>query len=1260
MGDARAGDGRYAATIPGQNQGAMVAFWIEAADGASPAATNRFPALAPAREGLIRIGEQQPGGDLGTYRLWMTQSTFSQWTSRNKLDNTPLPVTFVYNAGRVIYNAEALFAGSPHISPGYTTPSGRLSGYVVIFPPDEPLLGATEIVLDWPDRDSSKVQEHAVYWMAEQMGLPNLYRRFIRLHVNGVTEAQRGGIYEDAQQVNSDYLRSWYPDQDIGDLHKIEQWFEYEANGSRTQLVPPTLEKFTTTGGAFKLARYRWNWLKRAVRDSANDFSSLFDLAEAANLPASEEYTARLEVFADIEQWMRIFALEHIIGNFDSYGHQIGKNMYAYKPPGGRWEMHMWDIDWLMNASAGRVSPTSPLFESEDPVIARMYAHPPFRRAYYRAVQEAVHGPLESARINAYLDERQAALVANGVSAGSTLAGKSWLSQRRNYLVQQLASIDAPFQITSPSGSVSSNQNWLVLQGTAPVEVAEIAINGTAYDVTWTSINGWQMVAPLQPGGQTLQLQGLDRQGRPLPSAQAAIAVTNTALPEPPAERIVINEIFYRPARTNAEYVEIHNTSARTLYDLSGWRLRGLDLVLPPGAIILPGQYRVVARDAQAYSSAFGQAAALLGVYPGRLNPEGELLTLQLPGSPAGPGMVVDEVLYDDDWPWPVAAALWGASLQLIDPSQDNRRVANWAGIAPLPPPGPSGTNVVLVPWAQVWKYNQSGQDLGIAWRESSYNDAAWPSGAALLYVENSDLPGPKNTRLNLGAATYYFRTHFQYHTNTEDRALQLSLMVDDGAVVYLNGREIWRVGMPEGEVQAATWASRTTGEAALEGPWTVEESLLVAGGNLLAVEVHQANASSSDVVFGLSLESAPKAADPAFLAYTPGRRNSVRTNLAAFPPLVLNEIQAEHSGNPTDSHGDSDPWIELYNPSSHAVSLEGLGLFDGRNPTHTWAFPPETVLEAGGYLIVWLDGEPEETRPGEWHASFRIPLSGVVGLWQGAPASNRLLDYVSYPAAPGRSLAAWPDGQLGSWRESNHPSPGASNQAQPLPSQVRVNEWMASNTGSVADPADGDFEDWFELFNAGNEIIDLGGFRLTDTMTNLSKWIIPPGTRLEPGGFLIVWADEEGSQNGPASSGLHVNFKLNQGGEMIALIGPDGSVVDQVQFGPQSNDASQGRWPDGNAESILDLGVPTPGRPNQLTVPSNPLVIHASALSKDQLLLSWEAEPGRSYAIEYKDQLETPDWQFLGRAAAASREVEQAVPLDGRNQRFYRIRRME
>jgi len=153
-----------------------------------------------------------------------------------------------------------------------------------------------------------------------------------------------------------------------------------------------------------------------------------------------------------------------------------------------------------------------------------------------------------------------------------------------------------------------------------------------------------------------------------------------------------------------------------------------------------------------------------------------------------------------------------------------------------------------------------------------------------------------------------------------------------------------------------------------------------------------------------------------------------------------------------------------------------------------------------------------------------------------------------------------------------------------PATGQIVVNEWMAQNDSSVADPVDGNFDDWFELFNAGNAAVDLSGYTLSDDPVDPAKYALPTGTVLAAEDHLLIWADEELDQ-GP----LHAGFNLSALGDSIFLYAPDGSVVDSVTFGQQAPDLSEGRWKDGEPAPFYPLGAFTPDAPNVFAVPNTP-----------------------------------------------------------------------
>ncbi len=148
---------------------------------------------------------------------------------------------------------------------------------------------------------------------------------------------------------------------------------------------------------------------------------------------------------------------------------------------------------------------------------------------------------------------------------------------------------------------------------------------------------------------------------------------------------------------------------------------------------------------------------------------------------------------------------------------------------------------------------------------------------------------------------------------------------------------------------------------------------------------------------------------------------------------------------------------------------------------------------------------------------------------------------------------------------------------AQDVP--LVLNELMAFNETGVRDPQ-GEFEDWVELLNMSDSDFDAAGLFLTDDSTNPRKWSIPTGlpvlTIVPANGYLVIWLD-----NDVGDSGLHANFKLSAGGEMVALYAPDGTTrVDEIVFGTQVVDVSFGRYPNAGTH-WRQLAEPTSGAEN-------------------------------------------------------------------------------
>jgi hypothetical protein len=216
----------------------------------------------------------------------------------------------------------------------------------------------------------------------------------------------------------------------------------------------------------------------------------------------------------------------------------------------------------------------------------------------------------------------------------------------------------------------------------------------------------------------------------------------------------------------------------------------------------------------------------------------------------------------------------------------------------------------------------------------------------------------------------------------------------------------------------------------------------------------------------------------------------------------------------------------------------------------------------------------------------------------------------------------------------------------------------MAANTltTGIADPADGAYQDWFELYNPGDDPVNLEGWYLSDALTNQFQFAIPPGYLVPARGYLLAWADGEPEQNAASRADLHVGFRLRQEGESIVLSRPDGTLADFVAFGLQADAVSQIRYPDG-AATLFSTPYPTPRAPNRLNpAPPPPEFTSIQRTPEDVLVLTLLTVPGAAYQVDLKDDLNASEWTPLEPARVAAGASLTFLDLSPPNpQRFYR-----
>ena len=371
-----------------------------------------------------------------------------------------------------------------------------------------------------------------------------------------------------------------------------------------------------------------------------------------------------------------------------------------------------------------------------------------------------------------------------------------------------------------------------------------------------------------------------------------AQSVTNTlgaANAYPAVGPVVINELMYHPPAGGDEFIELRNIAetATALYDpahpTNTWRLDGaVEYVFPTGVTMQASDLVLVVatNDPAGFRTKYGVPAQvpIFGPYAGVLDNAGESLKLWRPDTPdieGVPWILVDRVKYNDNSPWPESADGDGPALERLAGTLYGNDPMNWsASAASNGTPGAANSGV-LVGKTAGWRYHDRGTDLGTPWRAAAYADSAWEDGNAPLgYPDtNPDI----DTEVDYGGdpgnkqITTYFRKKFVLADPSKVDSLTLRVRYDDGYVAYLDGQEVARGGMPGGAIAYSTLATTNggSGGAYAEVDLNGHIGKLVQGENVLAVEVHQISATSSDIFMDLefvhTVTQQPTVAMPTF-----------------------------------------------------------------------------------------------------------------------------------------------------------------------------------------------------------------------------------------------------------------------------------------------------------------------------------------------------------------------------------------------------------
>ncbi len=331
-----------------------------------------------------------------------------------------------------------------------------------------------------------------------------------------------------------------------------------------------------------------------------------------------------------------------------------------------------------------------------------------------------------------------------------------------------------------------------------------------------------------------------------------------------------------------------------------------------------------------------------------------------------------------------------------------------------------------IVKSGALWSYYDQGSLDNTDWTSASYSTSTWTNGYSPLGYGKDGL----KTTISYGndasnkRPTYYFRNNIILSDNpTASDAFKLEYTVDDGFIVYVNGTEAGRYNMTGSgyDTYSTTYAAGNPDT----GIMTLSASLFKKGTNVIAVEVHNNSASSSDIYWDATLYTT-MGVTGASNYYSTDQEIEMPTgqfSLIAdyepmddavskgFTPVRINEVSAANDIYVND-YGKKGDWVELYNTTSEPQDVEGMFLTDNLNKLQKCQLSKgestaTTVIPAHGFLVVWCDKRDNKSL---LHASFKLADDGgTVAL---SAADMSWTDSLTYPAHDGyHTVGRYTDG---------------------------------------------------------------------------------------------------------------------------------------------------------------------------------------------------------------------------------------------------------
>lgn len=1207
-GDGAAGDGVFGAVLPALPLGTIIEFYVAASDAAGH--TRTWPAAARQRDGTFaqtanahyQVDEDSNNPfAMPYYRLILTgaeAAEFQNLSSSNPNSDAEMNATFITRDGsgvKVRYNCSVRIRGAG--SRGRPTKNWRVN-----IPVDRLWNGLSEINLN------SQVihAQLAGSLFSLRSGLPCAAARPVQVRLNGVNRAPSGpppqgngdwagfGTYLFVEPINGEWAASHFPDDSGGNAYR-GSIYPWTAN----------LDYLGTNPQSYVSAGY-----SKTSNQSENDWSDLIALTYALspNTP-DNAYVEAVKQNANPQLFMRFFAVCTIVSYYEtSLCRGVGDDYAMYRGvKDARFLLIPHDFDTILgqgdSGPGAGANWTIWQFLTQPPTTAanqyanflnRFMRHQEFAPLYYAELKRLCDTSFSSAEMNATLDQA----LGGWVPASTITAMKTYVSNRNAYVRSQIPlSLTVTTGLGTQNGYLYTTSPNVTLTGrahaidTRVVKVGDSLATWSAFDAAWTN------TVTLQPGINRLTVRAYKAGNVEFDSATVEIWYDDSSL-QTVSSPISVDTTWtaaggpYNIATslTIANGATLTIQPGTTVYFGSGANLT----VASGGRLLAEGTANAPIRFTRAPGSSVSWGGITINGGAGSPETRIAYAHFEYNGSTAihsaGGTVFLDHLTFGN--PAVQYVSLDNSSFVV----QDCVFPAPSAAIEPV-----HGTGGIKAGGQGIFRRNFVGRVRG-------YSDAFDFTGGnrpgPILQVINNVFMGSEDDLLDLDGTDAWIAGNIFLHTHRSAASPDSSSAVSGGndggqtSEITIVGNLFYDVDQAALAKQGNfyTFLNNTivkqngvgsvdpeTAVVILADENTAQGAGIYLEGNII-YEAEQLTRHWTNAVVTYTNNLITRLAGATWTG--PGGGNVDADPLFNYVPAI-----AETTNFTTWAQAQVMwDWFSLRTGSPAAG--RGPGGRDqgavGARGVYVAGAPEGVTAQTSATLTVGFNltgnGVPSGFPNGSGYTHYQWRLDG--GAWSAETPMATPITLSGLASGPhfveviGKNDAGlYQDAAvLGADAVVTRSKVWIVNPSAP---NVRLNEVLARNDAAV--PVNGAYPDLIELYNSGLTPADLSGMSLSDSASNPRKFVFPPGTVLDAGQYLVVYAD-----NLTVPAGHHTGFTLKQEGDDLHLFAANGQLLDSVVFGLQAGDWSIGRLTDGQ----WALTIPTFGAANRAAPIGNPATL--------------------------------------------------------------------